>query len=119
MLNALLFENPARIFGLWPSRGAIRPGASADLIFYDPDQRGVFDHRTLHNNVPETAVIWDGVPRHGVVIQTIRCSEAIYADDVVARASGNGRQLARNGHEPPRAVAGEVDHEREIRRNSD
>jgi allantoinase len=109
-LNALLFEQPARVFGLWPSRGAIQPGANADLMFYDPDQRGVFDHRALHNRIPDTALIWDGVPRHGAVVRTIRRGETIYADGVVACAPGHGRQLTRNDYAPSGASTGGVAH---------
>jgi dihydropyrimidinase len=32
----VLAENPARIFGLFPRKGAIRPGADADLTIWDP-----------------------------------------------------------------------------------
>ncbi len=35
----VLAENPARIFGLYPRKGAIRPGADADLLIFDPDAR--------------------------------------------------------------------------------
>ncbi|HEU5433104.1 MAG TPA: dihydroorotase family protein [Thermomicrobiales bacterium] len=109
-LNALLFENPARVFDLWPARGAIQPGANADLLFFDPAPRGVFDHRALHNKVPASAVIWDGVPRHGSVVRTIRRGETIYADGAVVGAGG-GRQLTREQIDQTGAIAGEAVHD--------
>src|SRR3989441_94486 len=36
-LARVLAENPARIFGLYPKKGVIRPGADADLTLWDPD----------------------------------------------------------------------------------
>ncbi len=35
-LARLLCENPARIFGLWPGKGSLDPGANADLVIWDP-----------------------------------------------------------------------------------
>lgn len=35
-LVALLCENPARIFGLYPKKGVLKPGSDADLVLFDP-----------------------------------------------------------------------------------
>lgn len=32
----LLSENPARLYGLFPRKGILRPGSDADIVVYDP-----------------------------------------------------------------------------------
>ena len=32
----LLSENPARLYGLYPRKGVLRPGSDADIVVYDP-----------------------------------------------------------------------------------
>ena len=32
-------ERPARVYGLFPAKGALRPGADADVVLVDPDER--------------------------------------------------------------------------------
>ncbi len=51
---ALNCTNPARIFGLYPRKGSLVPGADADIALWDPEKRvrygvGVAHHRTDYN----------------------------------------------------------------------
>lgn len=51
---ALNAANPARIFGLYPRKGALVPGADADILLWDPNQAitygaAVAQHRTDYN----------------------------------------------------------------------
>jgi dihydropyrimidinase len=38
-LVAVMAENPARVFGLWPRKGCVVEGADADLVLWDPHAR--------------------------------------------------------------------------------
>lgn len=51
---SLTATNPARIFGMYPQKGAILPGSDADLVIWDPNKeliygKNVAQHRTDYN----------------------------------------------------------------------
>ncbi|MFF9351994.1 dihydropyrimidinase [Streptomyces sp. NPDC014734] len=46
---------PARMFGLYPKKGTIAPGADADIVVYDPHAKQVMSARTHHMNVDYSA----------------------------------------------------------------
>jgi dihydropyrimidinase len=53
-LVQLFSENPAKIFGLYPKKGAIQKGADADLLLFDPKQVHTIQHQTQHSRAPYT-----------------------------------------------------------------
>ena len=47
----LLATHPAKIYGLYPRKGDLIPGADADIVVFNPDHRHVISAATRHMNV--------------------------------------------------------------------
>ncbi len=53
-LAQVLSENPARIFGLYPRKGALLPGSDADIVVFDPNRPVTLTDENQHTNVGYT-----------------------------------------------------------------
>jgi dihydroorotase (multifunctional complex type) len=62
-------EAPARIWGLWPRKGAIAVGSDADLTIVDLDAEGVIEEARLHGRSNLTP--FEGWATHGAPVATI------------------------------------------------
>jgi dihydropyrimidinase len=62
-------ENPAKIFGLYPKKGAILPGADADLIVVDLKRRATITKDRLHTATPWS--IYEGCDVTGWPVMTL------------------------------------------------
>jgi len=90
-LVEVMCENPARIFGLYPKKGAIEPGADGDIVLFDPDANQTIEHATQHSNAPYTP--YEGRSLLGRVVMTISRGEVIVEDGELRARPGRGEYL--------------------------
>ena len=62
-LCRLMSENPARVFGMFPRKGALVEGADADVCVWDPKATWPISAATQHQNVDHTP--YEGFECHG------------------------------------------------------
>ena len=99
----VLAENPARIFGLYPRKGAIRVGADADLTIIDPEPEvtiRVADHKGVAG-----WTLYEGWAERGRPWMTLLRGNVLLRDGKLEQTPGFGRFLARRGLVAPLAGA--------------
>ncbi len=92
-LVSKLSSTPARIFGLYPRKGALRVGSDADIVLYDPQPDGRIAHRDLHYLAGYNP--YEGMFVKGRVVITLSRGEVVYqygaADPFAGAAKGRGQ----------------------------
>ena len=83
--------NAARLFGLYPRKGAIAVGSDADLVVFDPHLERTVTASMLHSNADYS--VYEGWPVTGWPILTLRRGEIVFRDDQVLGQPGSGRVL--------------------------
>jgi dihydropyrimidinase len=91
---ALTSANPARLFGLYPRKGTIAPGADADLIVLDPQLRRTIDGRSMQSRADYS--VYDGMEVHGWPRFTVSRGEVVLEDGQVLPRPGRGSWLRRD-----------------------
>jgi dihydroorotase-like cyclic amidohydrolase len=77
-LVALTSEHPARILGLYPRKGAIQPGADADLTLVDLERETVLRAETLFTKARAADRWFDGMAVRGVPVTTLVRGTVVY-----------------------------------------
>jgi dihydropyrimidinase len=84
---------PARMFGLYPRKGVIAPGADADIVVYDPAATQVLSAATHHMNVDYSA--YEGMEITGKVAVTMSRGRVVVKDGEFRGTAGQGAFLSR------------------------
>jgi dihydropyrimidinase len=83
----------AKLFDLFPRKGAIQPGADADLVVFDPDYRGTISVKNQSMNVDYSA--FEGWKLEGRARDVTVRGEVAVRDGKFCGTLGRGRFLAR------------------------
>jgi dihydropyrimidinase len=90
--------NAARIFHLHPKKGAIQPGADADLVIWDPTASRTISAKTHHQNIDFN--IYEGMQVEGVAAVTLSRGSIVWKDGQLRTVRGAGRYVNRPCHAP-------------------
>jgi dihydropyrimidinase len=84
---------PARLFGLYPKKGSLLPGADADLVVYDPRRTQTLSVGTHHMAVDYSA--YEGMEVTGGVDTVISRGEVVIDHGAFKGRDGHGQFVAR------------------------
>jgi len=99
-LARVLAENPARIFGLYPKKGVIRPGADADLTIWDPNPEWTIQ-QSQHLSVAGFTPYEGWAVRGRAWMTLVRGQVVLTPRGELEQKPGYGRYLACAGPRPP------------------
>ena len=93
-LVQVMSENPAKIFGLYPQKGAIEPGSDADIVLFDPSVAHTLSAEAQHCIADFT--MFEGKEVLGKPVFSMQRGEIIIEDGEMKREMGNAKFLPGN-----------------------
>jgi dihydropyrimidinase len=90
-LASVFSTNAAKLFGLFPRKGALQPGADADVIVFDPERVWTVEPSALHMQADWSP--YQGRQVTGQIRTAIRRGEIVLHDGTVAGSRGSGTYL--------------------------
>ncbi|MBI2165707.1 MAG: amidohydrolase family protein [Chloroflexi bacterium] len=91
-LVQVMCENPAKIFGLYPQKGALRPGSDADLVVFDPSIRHTLSAAAQHCKADYT--LYEGKEVLGKPVVVVQRGKVVMEEGKLVRPQGRARFIA-------------------------
>jgi dihydropyrimidinase len=90
--------NPAKIFGLYPRKGALLPGSDADVVIWDPEKRVQYGVQVAHHRTDYN--LYEGWELSGYPIRVYLRGRLIVDGEQWLGSAGTGRYLKRTPGAP-------------------
>ena len=85
--------NPAKVYGMYPKKGIIEPGADGDLVIIDADAKQTLTHEMMHGAVDYTS--YEGTDLHGKIDLVMQRGNIIAENNEFKGNRGDGEYLYR------------------------
>ncbi|HVB70394.1 MAG TPA: dihydropyrimidinase [Acidimicrobiales bacterium] len=89
----IVATTPAKMFGLYPTKGVIAPGADADVVVYDPNARHTLSAASHHMDVDYS--VYEGLDVPGRATTVLSRGAVVVDQDQYVGTPGAGRFLTR------------------------
>ena len=90
---AVTSTNTAKIFNIFPRKGAIAVGSDADIVIWDPKGTRVISKDTHHQNIDFN--IYEGMECTGIPAITISRGRIVWRDGKITAERGSGKYIDR------------------------
>jgi dihydropyrimidinase len=90
----LTSASAARLFGLYPRKGAIAVGSDADLVLWDPQERRIIDGARMQSRAGYS--VYDGWSVQGWPRFVLRRGQLVLAEGESMAQRGQGQRLHRD-----------------------
>lgn len=87
----LLSTNPSKIFGLYPQKGVICPGADADLVLVDMDEEFTVKASEMLTKARDVARVFEGKRLYGKVQKTLLRGQVVFDNGEILVKPGYGQ----------------------------
>jgi dihydropyrimidinase len=91
---ALMSTNPAKIFGLYPRKGALLPGSDADIVIWDPNKKVHYGIKYAHHRTDYN--LYEGWELHGYPEKVLLRGNLIVDGEKWMGKAGMGKYIYRD-----------------------
>jgi dihydropyrimidinase len=95
---AVTAANPAKIFGMYPKKGAIVEGADADIVVWDPEKTKTISAKTQQSAIDYN--VFEGIEVKGLPRYVLTRGEIAVDNFKVQAQPGHGRFVEREANSP-------------------